>query len=285
MDFAFGSGGHFRSVWVEGQPPEKGQMAGFNVVGPGFFSTARILLVQGREFSPRDAAGAPKVVIINEAFAKQYFPSQNPLGRHLGAEGEKSTFKYEVIGVAADTRNIFLKNAAGPFFYLPLLQDEWATSLNVVLHVRTRGNPKLMTDRVRAEVRALNPHFPVRDVTTLAERLSLAQRPDRMMAILASFFGSLALVLTAILGATPANVLGMIVRETLTLVAAGAIVGLPLAFVCTRVLKSMLFGVEPQDPITALACLGVLLMAGLAAGYLPARRAALLEPVSALRAE
>ena len=142
-----------------------------------------------------------------------------------------------------------------------------------------------MTDRVRAEVRALNPHFPVRDVTTLAERLSLAQRPDRMMAILASFFGSLALVLTAILGATPANVLGMIVRETLTLVAAGAIVGLPLAFVCTRVLKSMLFGVEPQDPITALACLGVLLMAGLAAGYLPARRAALLEPVSALRAE
>jgi len=284
-DFAFGSGGHFRSVWVEGQPPEKGQMAGFNVVGPGFFSTARILLVQGREFSPRDAAGAPKVVIINEAFAKQYFPSQNPLGRHLGAEGEKSTFKYEVIGVAADTRNIFLKNAAGPFFYLPLLQDEWATSLNVVLHVRTRGNPKLMTDRVRAEVRALNPHFPVRDVTTLAERLSLAQRPDRMMAILASFFGSLALVLTAILGATPANVLGMIVRETLTLVAAGAIVGLPLAFVCTRVLKSMLFGVEPQDPITALACLGVLLMAGLAAGYLPARRAALLEPVSALRAE
>jgi len=262
---------------------------------------------QGREFSPRDAAGAPKVVIINEAFAKQYFPSQNPIGRHLGAEGEKSTFKYEVIGVAADTRNIFLKNAAGPFFYLPLLQDEWATSLNVVLHVRTRGNPKLMTDRVRAEVRALNPHFPVRDVTTLAERLSLAQRPDRMMAILASFFGSLALVLTAIgiygviaygvgrrtreigvrlaLGATPANVLGMIVRETLTLVAAGAIVGLPLAFVCTRVLKSMLFGVEPQDPVTALACLGVLLTAGLAAGYLPARRAALLEPVSALRAE
>jgi len=306
-DFAFGSGGHFRSVWVEGQPPEKGQMAGFNVVGPGFFSTARILLVQGREFSPRDAAGAPKVVIINEAFAKQYFPSQNPIGRHLGAEGEKSTFKYEVIGVAADTRNIFLKNAAGPFFYLPLLQDEWATSLNVVLHVRTRGNPKLMTDRVRAEVRALNPHFPVRDVTTLAERLSLAQRPDRMMAILASFFGSLALVLTAIgiygviaygvgrrtreigvrlaLGATPANVLGMIVGETLTLVAAGAIVGLPLAFVCTRVLKSMLFGVEPQDPITALASLGVLLTAGLAAGYLPARRAALLEPVSALRAE
>lgn len=87
------------------------------------------------------------------------------------------------------------------------------------------------------------------------------------------------------LGATPANILGMIVRETLMLVAAGAAFGLPLAFVCARVLKSMLFGVEPQDPITAVACIGVLLIAGFAAGYLPARRAALLEPVSALRSE
>ena len=306
-DFAFSSGGWWKSVWVEGQPPEKGQMAGFNVVGPGVVSTGGIPLVQGREFWQRDAIGAPKVVIINEAFAKQYFPAQNPIGLHFGDEGKKSTFKYEVIGVAADTRNIFLKNAAGPFFYEPLLQDEWATASNVVLHVRTRGNPGLMTDRVRAEIRALNPRLPVRDVTTLAARLSLAQRPDRMMAILASFFGSLALLLTAVgiygvidyavgrrtkeigvrlaLGATPSNVLWMIVRETLMLVAAGAIAGLPLAFVCARVLKSMLFGVEPQDRITAAACLGVLLMAGVVAGFLPARRAALLEPVSALRAE
>jgi len=87
------------------------------------------------------------------------------------------------------------------------------------------------------------------------------------------------------LGATPRNVLQMIVRETLMVVAAGAALGLPLAFVCTRVLKSMLFGVEPQDPITAAACLGVVLVAGVMAGYLPARRAALLEPVSALRTE
>lgn len=306
-DFAFSSGGWWRSIWVEGQPPDKQQMTGFNVVGPGFFSTVGIPLVQGREFSSRDAVGAPKVTIINQAFAKQYFPEQNPIGRHFGDKGEKSTFKYEVVGVVADTRNLFLKKAAGPFFYQPLLQDELPAAGDVVLHVRTSGNPGLMMERVRAEIRALNPHFPVRDVSTLAERLSLAQRPDRMMAILASFFGLLALALTAIgiygviaygvgrrtreigvrlaLGATPANVLGMIVRETLTLVAAGAIVGLPLAFVCTRILKSMLFGVEPQDPITALVCLGVLLMAGVVAGFLPARRAALLEPVSALRAE
>src|SRR5205814_8440222 len=187
----------------------------------------------------------------------------------------------------------FLRNAVGPFFYPPLLQDERATAGNVVLHVRTRGNPVLMMDRVRAEIRALNPHFPVRDVSTLAARLSLAQRPDRMMAILASFFGGLALVLTAMgvygviayavgrrakeigvrlaLGATPRNVLRMIVRETLTLVTAWAALGLPLAFVCTRVLKSILFGVVPLDPITAAACFGVLLLAGLTDGFLSAR--------------
>jgi ABC-type antimicrobial peptide transport system permease subunit len=165
----------------------------------------------------------------------------------------------------------------------------------------------LILGRVRSEIRALNPHVPVYDVTTLAARLSLAQRPDRMMAILASFFGALALLLTAMgiygviayavgrrtkeigvrlaLGATRANVLWMIVRETVTLVAVGAAIGLPLAFICTRVLKSMLFGVEPQDPITAVACLVVLLLPGVLAGYLPARRASLLEPVSTLRAE
>ena len=305
-DFAISSGGWWKSIWVEGQPAEKRQMAAFNVVGPGFFSAVGIPLVRGREFSPRDAVGAPKVVIINEAFAKQYFSGQDPVGQHLGDEGEKSTFKYEVVGVVADSRSIFLKNAAEPFFYQPLLQDEWGAG-DVVLHVRTRGSLALMTDRVRAEVRAFNPHLPVRDLTTLAERLSLAQRPDRMMAILASFFGSLALLLTAMgiygviayevgrrtkeigvrlaLGATPHKVLGMIVRETLVLVAGGAALGVPLVLVCTRVLKSMLFGVEPQDPGTVVVCIGVLSMAGLAAGYLPARRAALLEPVSALRAE
>jgi predicted permease len=302
---ALASGTHERWIWVEGRPFQEEQLAGFNVVSPGFFSTAGIPVLKGHEFSDRDVLGAPKVVVINEAFAKRYFPEQDPVGRHFGDQGEKSILKYEVIGVVADSRNMFLKLKPGPVFYLPLLQDERAGS--VVLHVRTRGNPRLMLDRVRSEIRALNPHVPVYDVATLSEWLSLAQRPDRMMAILASFFGSLALLLTAMgiygviayavgrrkkeigvrmaLGATPRNVLGMIVRETLTLVAAGAILGLPLAFVCTRVLKSMLFGVEPQDPITAAACLIVLLMAGLAAGYLPARRAALLEPVSALRAE
>jgi predicted permease len=306
-DSVLASGTHERWIWVEGQRSEHEQIAAYNVVSPDFFAACRIPVLQGREFSDRDIVGSPKVVVINEAFAKRYFPGQNPIGRHFGDQGKKSILKYEVIGVVTDSRNMFLKKAPEPVLYEPLLQDERGTAATVVLHVRTRGNPKLILDRVRAEIRALNPHVPVYDVTTLAARLSLAQRPDRMMAILASFFGSLALFLTAMgiygviaymvgrrrkeigvrlaFGATPRNVVQMIVRETLKLVAAGVIFGLPLAFICTRVFKSMLFGVEPQDPITAMACIGVLLMAGLVAGYLPARQASLLEPVSALRAE
>ncbi|PYT78376.1 MAG: hypothetical protein DMG42_00725 [Acidobacteria bacterium] len=257
-NFAFSSGDWVKSVWVEGQPPEQEQMAAFNVVSPSFFSTAGIPVLEGREFTDRDVLGAPKVVVINEAFAKRYFPGQNPVGRHFGDKGEKSILKYEVIGVVADSRNMFLKKAPGPMLYAPLLQDEHGDATNVVLHVRTRGNPKLILDRLRAEIRVI-AYAVGRRTRESGVRLAL--------------------------GATPRNVLQMIVRETLTLVAAGAILGLPLAFICTRVLKSTLFGVEPQDPITAAACLIVLLLAGLAAGYVPARRAAVLEPVSALRTE
>jgi len=304
-DFAFASGTAGKSVWVEGQSPERPQSAGFNVVGPGFFSTAGIRVLQGHEFSNRDVLGAPKVVLINDTFAKRYFPGQNPLGRHLGDQGAKSIFKYEVVGVVADSRNMFLREAVGPVLYQPLLQDEWAS--NVVLHVRTRGNPSLMLDRVRSEIRALNPHLPVYDVTTLDERVSLALRPDRMMAILAAFFGFLALLLTAMgiygviayavgrrtteigvrlaLGATRANVLGMVVRETLTLVAAGTLLGLPLAFACTPVLKTMLFGVGPQDPATLCGVTATMALTGLLACWLPARRATRVDPMVALRHE
>ena len=304
-DFAFASGEENKSVWVEGQPPEQGQSAEFNVVGPGFFSTVGIPLVYGREFTRRDVWGSPKVVIINQAFANRYFPSQNPIGRHLGDEGEKSILKYEVIGVVADSRNMSLKRSTQPVLYQALLQDEWAS--NVVLHVRTAKNPLLMQNRVRSEIRALNPNFPVYDLTTLRERRSSALRPDRMLALLASFFGCLALLLSAIgiygvisyavgrrtreigvrlaLGATRAAVLWMIVRETLMLVAVGAAFGLPLSFICNQVLKATLFGVAPQDALTASASLGVLVLAGTAAAFLPARRAALLQPASTLRAE
>jgi predicted permease len=304
-DFAFASGTSYKSVWVEGQPPEKSQGAGFNVVGPGFFATAGIPLMAGREFSRGDVVGAAKVVIINEAFARRYFPDQNPIGRHVGDEGAKSVLKYEVIGVAKDTRNMFLRKAAAPMLYQPLLQDTYASS--AVLHVRTREDARRLQDRIRAEIRAVDSRLPVYDLTTMDARHSLDVQRDRMMAALSGFFGVLALLLTAVgvygviayavgrrtaeigvrmaLGATSGQVRWMVLRETLTLMAAGAVIGVPVSFVCARVLKTALFGVTPQDPATAIICALMLLLAGGASGYFPARRAASLEPMSALRSE
>jgi predicted permease len=304
-DFAFASGTASKSVWAEGQPPDQNQSAGFNVVGPGFFATSGIPVVAGREFSRRDDIDAPKVVIINEAFARRYFPDQNPIGRHVGDEGAKSVLKYEVIGVAKDTRNMFLRKAAAPMLYQPLLQDTYASS--AVLHVRTREDARRLQDRIRAEIRAVDSRLPVYDLTTLDARHSLAVQRDRMMAALSGFFGVLALLLTAVgvygviayavgrrtaeigvrmaLGATSGQVRWMILRETLTLMAAGAVIGVPVSFVCARVLKAALFGVTPQDPATAIVCALILLLAGGVSGYLPARRAASVEPMSALRSE
>jgi predicted permease len=304
-DFAFSSGTSSKSIWVEGLPPDQAQSAAFNVVGPRFFATAGVPVLAGRDFDRADRLGAPKVVVINEAFARRYLPNQNPIGRHVGDEGASSSFKYEIVGVVGDTRSLFLRDVAEPMLYQPLLQDTWATS--AVLHVRTRGDAVQFQDRARSQIRAIDPKLPVYDVTTLDARRGRAVERDRMMAALAGFFGVEALLLTAIglygviayavgrrtaeigvrmaLGATTGRVQWMIIRDTLTLLALGTGIGLPLAFASVGVLKTSLFGVTTSDPITAVACATVLLLAGGLAGYVPARRAASVSPTLALRSE
>ncbi len=302
-DFALGSGSSAKSIWVEGQAVERSQIAGFNVVGPGFFATAGIPLLLGREFTPADTVETPKVVIVNHAWVREYGGGRNPIGMHLGDEGAASTGKYEIVGVVQDSMTMSLRRAPHAMLYQPLLQDEWAS--NVVLHVRTAGNPWLVQDRVRAAIRSINQQLPVYDLTTLAERRSLALSQDRMMAALSAALGLMALLLTAVgiysviacsvggrtaeigirmaLGATAAGVRWLVVRETLVLVVIGGAIGIPLSLTGGRVLKSMLFGIAPQDPLTLAVTLAILISAGLLAGYLPARRAARLDPASALR--
>jgi predicted permease len=302
-DLALGSGSSGKSIWVEGQPVERGQVAGFNVVGPGFFRAAGIPLLLGREFTSADAADARKVVIVNDAWVRKYSAGRNPIGMHVGDEGAASIAKYEVVGVVKDSRTMSLRRAPGPMLYQPLLQDDWAS--NVVLHVRTSDNPWLVRDRVRAAVRSINPRLPVYDETTLDERRSLALSQDRMMAALSGALGLIALLLTAVgiygviaysvgrrtaeigirmaLGASAGSVRWMVVRETLALVGIGVAIGVPLALAGATLLRSILFGITPRDPLTLAVSLVVLIGAGALAGYLPARRAARLDPAAALR--
>ena len=302
-DFAFGSGSSGKSIWVEGQPVERGQSAGFNVVGPGFFKTAGIPVLVGREFTRSDGAGVQKVVIVNEAWVRKYAGGRNPIGMRMGDEGAASIDKYEVIGVVKDSRTMSLRRTPGPMLYQPLLQDDWAS--NVVLHVRTSDNPWLVRDRIRAAIRSIDARLPVYDEATLEERRSLALSQDRMMAALSGALGLIALVLTAVgvygviaysvgrrtaeigirmaLGATAASVRWLVVRDTLALVGIGGAIGVPLAIVGATLLRSMLFGVGPQDPLTLAVSAVVLIGVGVLAGYLPARRAAQLDPSAALR--
>jgi ABC-type antimicrobial peptide transport system permease subunit len=196
-----------------------------------------------------------------------------------------------------------LRRAPGPMLYQPLLQDDWAS--NVVLHVRTSDNPWYVRDRVRAAIRSIDPRLPVYDETTLEERRSLALSQDRMMAALSGALGLIALVLTAVgvygvmaysvgrrtaeigirmaLGASAGSVRWMVVRETLTLVGIGGALGVPLALAGATLLRSMLFGVVTRDPLTLAVSVLVLIGTGALAGYLPARRAAKLDPATALR--
>jgi putative ABC transport system permease protein len=302
-DYALSSGSAGKSIWVEGQPPERGQASGFNVVGPSFFATAGIPIVLGREFTDGDNAGTRKVVIVNEAWVRRYAGGKNPIGLHLGDEGSGSVMKYEIVGVVHDSRSVHLRRPVSPMLYQPLLQDEWAS--NAVLHIHTRENPQVIGDRVRAAIRALNPRLPVYEITTLSDRRAAALGQDRMMAVLAGSLGGVALLLTMIgvygviaystgrrtaeigirmaVGASPGSVAWMIVRETLLLVAAGLAIGIPLSLASATILKSVLFGVAPQDPRTLTGSALLLVVAACLAGYIPAVRAAHLEPSAALR--
>jgi putative ABC transport system permease protein len=304
-DFALASGGANKSIWVEGQPPDQSQSTGFNVVGPGFFATAGIPVVLGREFAASDDGSARKVVVVNEAWVRRYSPSGSPIGLHLGDEGAGSVGKYEVVGVVRDTRTMSLRTPPAPMLYQPLLQDEWASS--VVLHVRTAGNPWAVKDRVRAAIRGLNPRLPVYDLTTLGDRRSLGLSRDRMMATLSACFAAAALILTILgmygviaysvarrtaevglriaLGATPAGIHWLIARDVLATIALGVGAGIPLARAGARIIQSMLFGVTAGDPIVLLLSVSAVLAGGALGGYLPSRRAARLEPAAALRAE
>jgi putative ABC transport system permease protein len=198
-----------------------------------------------------------------------------------------------------------MRREPDPMLYQPLLQDEWGSS--VVLHVRARGNPRLLAGPVRDAIRTTDPNVPVYGVTTLDERRALALTQDRMMALLASALGAIALLLTVVgmygvmayrtarrtaeigtrlaLGATAAAIKWMILREALALVTAGAAIGILVALTLVPLLRTRLFGVGPQDPLTIGVSLAVLAAAGALAAFLPARRASRLAPIDALRQE
>ena len=274
-----------------------------NVVGLKYFATMGIPLLRGRDFTPQDNQGAPLAVIVNEAFARRYFEGDDPIGKHMSFRGAQGPWS-EIIGIARDSKYRTLGESPRPFAYVPLAQNH---ETGMALHVRTTGNPIGLAAAVRHEVQSLDQNLPVTELQTLSGVLAGSLFAARMGAVLLAVFGSLALLLAAIglygvmsyavsrrtreigirmaLGAATGNVLRLVLKEGMSLVGSGVAIGLIVAAAATRLLASFLYGVSPLDAATFVAIPLLLALVAFLASYLPARRAAKVDPMIALRYE
>jgi len=276
-------------------------------VGPGYFRTMGISLLQGREFTAQDGPGSPGVAIINEAMAKSFWPGKNPVGQRLRTqkgpvpEGRGSL---EIVGVVQTGKYRTLSEDALPFFYRPMLQS-YHSKLTLV--VRAARDPHNLLPAVRREIQALDPNVVPFDMETMKEYMALPLFPAHTTGLLLGAFGFLALVLAMgglygvmayavsqrtheigvrmALGATRVDVIKLMVGHGMLLTLIGIGIGLVGAFGATRVLSSLLYGISPTDPATFFVVSLVLTGVAFAASYIPAHRATKVDPLVALRYE
>ena len=275
-----------------------------NFVGTNFFQTLGIPIISGRGFGVQDTASSQRVGIINQVLAKKRFPNVNPLGKRFRADGAADAW-IQIVGVCADTRYATLRDPAPPQFFLPYVQRKEIGGLTYVM--RTPLAPAQIIPAVRAVVQKADRDLPIVDIRTQHEQIDANMQMERTFAALSAGFGLLALALACVgiygimaysvanrrneigirlaLGAQPGQVRGMILRESTWLTLAGIVAGVGAALALTRLVKTMLYGVQPNDPLTITAGVVILLAVALAASWIPARRAAGVQPMEALRHE
>jgi predicted permease len=285
----------------------------YNLVGNQFFKALRIPILAGRAFGEQDTAGSPKVAVINQSLARSRFPGQNPIGKRFvtdphdsdGGAGVLAQNSIEIVGVCGDTRYMNLRDEPPPQFFLPYVQQ--ASVGGMAYEIRTSVKPEAVVTALRGMVRQVDPDLGLVKVRTQDEQIESALQQERLFVTLTSGFGLLALALACVgiygvmayqvanrtnesgirlaLGAQPGQVRGMILRESTGLAAMGVIVGVAAALGLTRLVKSMLYGIEAWDPVTMIGGVLILLAVALAASWIPARRAAGVQPMEALRHE
>jgi predicted permease len=293
-----------RGLQVEGYRRREGEDMEFyySVVGPRYFETMEVPLVRGRGFTDADRPGAPAVVIVNEAFAKRFWGDADPIGKRISRNGENGPWM-EVVGLARDGKYVSITESTRPFVYYPQLQ----MPDGITLHVRTSGDPHRLVTATSRAVAAAAPTWLIERPRTLEEHIGASLLPQRIAAGLLGAFGLVALLLAAVglygvvafavaqrtreigirvaLGAQGGEVLGLMLRQGMTLAGIGLLVGVPLAFAVARLVSRFLVGTGAADPVVFVGAAGLLAFVTLLASYVPARRASKVDPMAALRSQ
>jgi len=292
------------SIFMEGAPADTASSIGVHqlIVRPNFIETMGMRLMLGRNLNEHDVKSSPKVALINDALARQHFAGTSPIGKRFKF-GIAPTARYlEIVGVVSDAKYTQIQREVPATVYTSYLQE---TTSGMHFAVRTAGNPLTIVPQLTEAVRQVDKDLPLFEIKTQEQELGETQNGERAFAAACSFFGALALVLASIglyglmsfsvtrrtneigirmaLGASGGSVVRMIMRESMILVSIGVIIGSVAALGVARLIASQLYGLKPHDPFTIAAAVALMLVVAGFAGYLPARRAAKVDPMVALR--
>jgi predicted permease len=294
------------TISVEGitPTPDQNMNTEVNEVAPGHFHTIGSTMLSGREFTVADAAGAPKVAIVNEAFARKFNLGKDAVGKHVGF-GPNQPLSIEIVGLVRDNKYSDVKDSVPPVMVTPWLQDTTVGDLN--FYVRTTLPPEQMLHTIPTVIKKLDPNLPVEGLKTLPQQIRDNVFLDRMISTMAAAFAVLATILAAVglygvlaysvaqrtreigvrmaLGANGGNVRGMVLRQVGLMTLIGAVIGIAGAFALGRLARSLLYGLSGTDPWVMGGATILLTAVALGAGYVPALRASRISPMEALRYE
>jgi len=289
------------TIWIDGFANQDYQTTEARTVTPQYFAAMNTPLIAGRDFTDDDASSAARPAIVNEKFARTYFANRNPIGGRVAGDNKHPDW-HTIVGVVADIRHTSLEEDPQPQMYTPSYDFGGA-----FIAVRSATPPATVANEIRATLKSIDPNLAVADVHTMGDLVSIASARRRFQTSLLTAFASIALLLALVglyglmafsvnrrtrevgirmaLGAQRSNVLFLILKNAAVLVASGLVIGLAFTWAATRTLKSFLFGVSEHDPVTVVLVCALLIVCGLIAALVPARRAASIDPMQALRTE